>query len=92
MINTEVWVSPDFDTTSVLAVHHVRECGTIAPPVRFGWFIPLTRESKKSPTYDQDIHWTIFKDPKEVYNFDIQDSSDLDLILRNSFSDNHNKQ
>ncbi|KAF2904495.1 hypothetical protein ILUMI_01678, partial [Ignelater luminosus] len=92
MINTEVWVSPDFDTTSILAVHHVRECGTIAPPVRFGWFIPLIRESKKSPSYDQDVHWTIFKDPKEVYNFDIQDSSDWNLIEKNSFSDYYNKQ
>ncbi|KAF5297767.1 hypothetical protein FQR65_LT09941 [Abscondita terminalis] len=83
MINVEVWVPPEFDTIPLLDTHHVRECGTIAPPVRFGWFIPIIND-KRFPASDRDIHWSLLKDSKYVQNYEIRDESDWNLIMANS--------
>lgn len=36
----EVWIPPQQDTSSLLRKYDVQECGLIAPPGHFGWFVP----------------------------------------------------
>lgn len=92
MINLEVWVPPEFDTVPILDTHHVRDCGTVGPPVRFGWFIPIIKDEKKVSPFVQDIHWTSFRDLKYVENYDIQDISDLNILAMNSFINRDKRQ
>ncbi|XP_017886547.1 uncharacterized protein LOC108628852 [Ceratina calcarata] len=40
MVNMEVWIPPQLDTMPLLTSHDVKECGSIAPPGHFGWFVP----------------------------------------------------
>ncbi|KOC65570.1 Insulin-like peptide receptor [Habropoda laboriosa] len=40
MVNMEVWIPPQMDTMPLLYTHDVKECGSIAPPGHFGWFVP----------------------------------------------------
>lgn len=40
MVNMEVWIPPQQDTSPLLGKYDVRECGLIAPPGHFGWFVP----------------------------------------------------
>ncbi|XP_031356046.1 receptor-type guanylate cyclase gcy-22-like [Photinus pyralis] len=80
MINVEVWVSPEFDTIPLLDTHHVRDCGTIAPPIRLGWFIPLTKDTMQLPPMEREVHWSSFKDSKYVQSFDILNEADRNLI------------
>lgn len=91
MINLEVWVPPEFDTVAILDTHHVRDCGTIAPPVRFGWFIPLIKQDAITPSSSQDIHWSFFKNPTYVSLYDILEPNDLRLLYKNSLV-NSNKE
>lgn len=87
MINVEVWVPPENDTIPILDIHHVRECGTIAPPIRFGWFIPNIKNKKPN---DQSIHWTMFT--KATHNYDVQEYELLKLIKTNSFKNRENQE
>ncbi|CAK9812828.1 Insulin-like peptide receptor [Anthophora plagiata] len=40
MVNMEVWIPSQMDTMPLLDTHDVKECGSIAPPGHFGWFVP----------------------------------------------------
>ncbi|XP_072759038.1 uncharacterized protein [Anoplolepis gracilipes] len=40
MVNMEVWIPPQQDTSPLLNKYNVKECGSIAPPGYFGWFVP----------------------------------------------------
>ncbi|KAL0107243.1 hypothetical protein PUN28_015647 [Cardiocondyla obscurior] len=42
MVNMEVWIPPQQDTLPLLSKYAVKECGSIAPPGHFGWFVPET--------------------------------------------------
>ncbi|XP_063228981.1 atrial natriuretic peptide receptor 2-like [Bacillus rossius redtenbacheri] len=71
MVNLEVWVPPnttiDFGS---LGNSHVRELGKIAPPGRFGWFVPKDL-SQIIPGMD---HWHIFTDPSSASVFNVSES------------------
>lgn len=92
MINVEVWVPPELDVMPLIDTHYVNEGGNIAPPGRFGWFIPMNltnpiKAYKKWSTTMQDIHWTFFRDQSFSEIFDITDREDLDLIKKSSYMD-----
>lgn len=84
MVNLEVWVPPEINTMHLLHVYHVRECGRIAPPGRFGWFIPIQVSDpvKRYRNYwtpeSYDLHWTLFRDPGAVKVFSFTDMKFLD--------------
>lgn len=78
MVNLDVQITPDEDLRSFLNIYPMIECGSIAPPGRFGWFIP-EQLSKVVPNTD---HWRFFRDPSSAHLFDI--IKDDDLIKRNS--------
>lgn len=40
MVNMEVWIPPQQDTMPLLNRYDVKECGSVAPPGYFGWFVP----------------------------------------------------
>lgn len=75
-INLEVWISPDFDT---FEKEYVKECGNVAPPGRFGWFIPIEFGKPIEQYYSkflwnndiQEIHWSFFLDRSQMPSFDI---------------------
>lgn len=95
MINVEVWVPPELDVMPLIDTHYVNEGGNIAPPGRFGWFIPMNltnpiRAYKTTAT--QDIHWTFFRDQTFSEIFDITDREDLDYIKSKSVLDAETKQ
>lgn len=49
----EVWIPPQQDTSPLLNKYDVKECGSIAPPGHFGWFVP---EALARP----DDSWLVF--------------------------------
>lgn len=49
----EVWIPPQQDTIPLLNKYDVKECGLVAPPGHFGWFVP---EALSRP----DDNWLIF--------------------------------
>ncbi|XP_070151049.1 uncharacterized protein [Polyergus mexicanus] len=53
MVNMEVWIPPQQDTSPLLSKYNVKECGSIAPPGHFGWFVP---EALAKP----DDSWLVF--------------------------------
>ncbi|XP_029161523.1 receptor-type guanylate cyclase gcy-5-like [Nylanderia fulva] len=53
MVNMEVWIPPQQDTSPLLSKYNVKECGSIAPPGYFGWFVP---EALARP----DESWSVF--------------------------------
>ncbi|XP_011630756.1 uncharacterized LOC105422894 isoform X1 [Pogonomyrmex barbatus] len=53
MVNMEVWIPPQQDTSPLLNKYDVKECGSIAPPGHFGWFVP---EALARP----DDSWLVF--------------------------------
>lgn len=68
-INLEVWVSTFQTNKEDLHQHkHIHsELGAIAPPGRFGWFIP------KQPT-DEDVdslHWKVFQKAEFAAKYDV---------------------
>lgn len=93
MVNLEVWIPPEINTMSLLDVYHVRECGSIAPPGRFGWFVPLqvagpVRRLDKWWTPEiQDLHWTLFRNPAAAAIFSVRDKNDFKLIEKYSLKD-----
>lgn len=72
MVNMEVWIPSQLDTVPLLNSHDIRECGFIAPPGRFGWFVP----SKLSSIND---NWLTFANRETAARFDV-DASTLDTI------------
>lgn len=103
MLNLEVWIPeiwqpPTENGTSLLDVYHVRECGQIAPPGRFGWFIPaqLINPIKGMDKYwtaeMQDVHWTIFRNPSASSVFSIHNKNDLKYIQKHSIKDYSNSE
>lgn len=78
MIDLEVWVPPEYDT---FKVELIDECGSVAPPGRFGWFVPVDMNEpvkkyykKLGTTWSDDIreiHWTFLRDLNTVAAFDI---------------------
>ncbi|XP_060518097.1 receptor-type guanylate cyclase gcy-13-like isoform X2 [Cylas formicarius] len=75
-INLEVWIPPDYDT---YATEFVKECGSVSPPGRFGWFIPIEHtqpiKTYYNPTGEVDVksvHWRYFRDKTfaQIFNID----------------------
>ncbi|EFN73169.1 Insulin-like peptide receptor [Camponotus floridanus] len=72
MVNMEVWIPPQQDTSPLLSKYNVKECGSIAPPGHFGWFVPnaLARP---------DDNWLIFSKLETASRFVIDEA-----IIKNS--------
>lgn len=66
MVNMEVWIPPQLDTMPLLNTNDVKECGSIAPPGHFGWFVPdsLSRLGDS---------WITFARRETVARFDVDD-------------------
>lgn len=81
MMSLEVWVPPEFDT---FKVEFIDECGSVAPPGRFGWFIPVEFNQpvknyyrKQGTSWSEDIreiHWTFLRELESVKPFTFDDS------------------
>lgn len=90
-INLEAWISPDFDT---FEKEYVKECGNIAPPGRFGWFIPIEFRTPIEEYYSkhlwnnaiQEIHWSFFLDRSQVAKFDITSKVLNTVIEKNGYN------
>lgn len=90
MVNLEVWIPPE-NNTAPLMDNHIKECGYIAPPGRFGWFIPvelishlrLILDKRWSPEA-QDLHWTAFRDIRVSAVFSVTNKLDMRLIEESS--------
>lgn len=72
MVNMEVWIPPQQDTMPLLKRYDVKECGSIAPPGYFGWFIP---QELSRP----DDTWLIFSKLEKVSRFSI-DGTYLSIV------------
>ncbi|XP_014251648.1 receptor-type guanylate cyclase gcy-19-like [Cimex lectularius] len=73
MIDLEVWITPNLNTIHYTERFAVSECGILAPPGRYGWFIP----KKFIPPDKQNvsIYWNSFKDKnviKKMYSAEIE--------------------
>ncbi|XP_012143005.2 uncharacterized protein LOC100883782 isoform X1 [Megachile rotundata] len=66
MVNMEVWIPPQLDTMPLLNANDVKECGSIAPPGHFGWFVP------KSLSRLGDS-WITFTRPETATRFDVDE-------------------
>ncbi|XP_012229636.1 uncharacterized isoform X1 [Linepithema humile] len=67
MVNMEVWIPPQQDTLPLLNKYNVKECGLIAPPGHFGWFVP---EVLARP----DDNWMIFSKLETASRFAIDEA------------------
>ncbi|CAL7950409.1 unnamed protein product [Xylocopa violacea] len=72
MVNMEVWIPSQLDTIPLLNSHEIKECGFIAPPGHFGWFVP----SELSSISD---NWITFTNRETASRFDV-DASTLNMI------------
>ncbi|XP_031772984.1 receptor-type guanylate cyclase gcy-4 isoform X2 [Apis florea] len=68
MVNMEVWIPPQLDTMPLLNSHDVKECGSIAPPGHFGWFVPIAL-SRRSDS------WIIFTELEKASRFEMDEST-----------------
>lgn len=68
MVNMEVWIPPQLDTMPLLNSHEVKECGSIAPPGHFGWFVPIAL-SRRSDS------WIIFTELEKASRFEMDEST-----------------
>lgn len=66
MVNMEVWFPPQVDTTPLLHSHDLKECGSIAPPGHFGWFVPAALSRLEDC-------WTVFTRPETAARFDVDE-------------------
>ncbi|XP_011137908.1 uncharacterized LOC105182277 isoform X1 [Harpegnathos saltator] len=66
-VNMEVWISPQQDTTPLLNRYDVKECGSVAPPGHFGWFVP---EALSRP----DDTWLVFSKLETAGKFAIDEA------------------
>ncbi|XP_014611297.1 PREDICTED: receptor-type guanylate cyclase gcy-4-like isoform X1 [Polistes canadensis] len=71
MVNMEVWILPQEDTMPLLNKYEVKECGAIAPPGHFSWFIP-------EKLYRMDDNWVSFTNRESAARFDVSES----ILLR----------
>lgn len=67
MVNMEVWIPPQQDTLPLLNQYNVKECGLIAPPGHFGWFVPevLARPNDS---------WRVFSELETASRFAIDEA------------------
>lgn len=72
MVNMEVWIPPQLDTMPLLNTHDVKECGSIAPPGHFGWFVPV----ELSRLGDS---WITFINRETAARFDVDKSTLSDI-------------
>lgn len=68
MVNMETWIPPHLDTMPLLSKYDVRECGSIAPPGHFGWFIPERLSNV-------DDSWTTFTKQEAAARFDVDEAN-----------------
>ncbi|XP_033208855.1 uncharacterized protein LOC117167784 isoform X3 [Belonocnema kinseyi] len=68
MVNMELWIPPQLDTMSLLNKYNVKEVGSIAPPGRFGWFVP---ESLAKP----EDNWQILTKLDSASRFVLDDDN-----------------
>lgn len=66
MVNMEVWIPPQQDTMPLLNKYDVKECGLVAPPGHFGWFVP---EALSRP----DDSWLLFSKLETASRFAIDE-------------------
>lgn len=66
MVNMETWIPTQLDTMPLLNSHDVKECGSIAPPGHFGWFIPALLSSL-------DDNWVTFAKRETAARFDVDE-------------------
>ncbi|XP_015177762.1 PREDICTED: receptor-type guanylate cyclase gcy-4-like isoform X2 [Polistes dominula] len=66
MVNMEVWILPQEDTMPLLNKYEVKECGAIAPPGHFSWFIP-------EKLYTIDDSWVSFTNRENAARFDVSE-------------------
>lgn len=67
MVNMEVWIPPQQDTSPLLSKYNVKECGSIAPPGHFGWFVPQALARL-------DDSWLIFSKLETAARFAIDEA------------------
>ncbi|EZA52311.1 Insulin receptor [Ooceraea biroi] len=67
MVNMEVWIPPQEDTIPLLNKYEVKECGLVAPPGHFGWFVP---EALARP----DDSWLVFSRLETASRFAIDEN------------------
>ncbi|XP_076766818.1 uncharacterized protein LOC143433365 [Xylocopa sonorina] len=72
MVNMEVWIPSQLDTTPLLNSLELKECGFIAPPGHFGWFVPTELSSIND-------NWITFTNRETASRFDV-DASTLNTI------------
>lgn len=70
MVNMEVWIPAQMDTSIYLDEYHVKECGSIAPPGYFGWFVP--QQLWRSEFIDT---WHMFARRESSTRFDVDDET-----------------
>lgn len=73
MVNLEVWLPTDRNTIHLVETYSVKECGNIAPPGRYGWFIP---KNLSKPEYED---WRIFKQPEKAKLFSLTENERIGL-------------
>ncbi|CAH0557671.1 unnamed protein product [Brassicogethes aeneus] len=82
-INLEAWVPPEYDSFSK---NYIKDCGNLAPPGRFGWFIPndmIAPIKSYFPEWSEDIrevHWDFFREADRMRPFDFSSKVTRDLI------------
>lgn len=94
-INLEVWISPNYDT---YVTDLVKECGSVSPPGRFGWFIPISMTKPIQNYFNPEnmsdiksIHWRHFRDRKFVDNFHIADNL-LEILDKKGYTKQRDNQ
>ncbi|XP_054006339.1 uncharacterized protein LOC128891132 [Hylaeus anthracinus] len=67
MVNMETWIPPQLDTVPLLNTRHVKDCGSVASPGHFGWFVPKALSRLES--------WVTFLRPETAARFDVDDTT-----------------
>lgn len=86
MVNLEVWFPPEVNIIPWEQSAQIKDYGIIAPPGRFGWFIP-TNLSYISKNMD---HWRIFASPETAKYFAFTES-EMDTIKQHTKSSTTSK-
>ncbi|XP_024935475.1 uncharacterized protein LOC107275141 isoform X2 [Cephus cinctus] len=73
MVNMELWIPPDEDTTPLLKQYDVKLCGSVTAPGHFGWFVP-ERLGKAEDT------WLTFTRQESSSRFDVTNATLLNTI------------
>ncbi|XP_076168527.1 uncharacterized protein LOC143147294 isoform X3 [Ptiloglossa arizonensis] len=66
MVNMEAWIPPQQDTMPLLSTHDVKECGSVAPPGHFGWFVPQA-------LFRLSDSWVTFSNQETAARFDVDE-------------------